>query len=140
MNRDIGLKLKRLDEALARQANSQLQSVGLTFSQINLLGVLFEQPDHQTTQRQLEVLLGVSHHTIVGLVRRLEAKGFISTYFSADDARMKVASLTSAGERIVNDGADKRDAAEEWLTRGLTDQEVAQLDGLLGKLLDNVSG
>ena len=138
MNKDIGIKLKMIDEALARNANNQLASVGLTLSQVNLLGALSQQPGRQTTQRQLETLLGVSHPTVVGLVKRLEAKEFVETHFSADDGRMKIVQLTAKGEHIVDDGAEKRGEAENWLTRGLSDAEVGQLNALLGKVLDNL--
>lgn len=135
---DIGLKLKMIDEALARNANSQLQDVGLTISQVNLLGVLSQQENGQTTQRHLETLLGVSHPTVVGLVKRLEGKGFVHTFFSSEDARMKIVHLTDTGSDIVNDGSDKRRQAEAWLTRGLSDKETTQLDRLLGKVLLNL--
>lgn len=138
MNQDIGLKFKIIDEALARQANAQLQAVGLTFSQANMLGALAQQDGFQTTQRHLEELLGVSHPTIVGLVKRLEAKGYVDTFFSAEDARMKIVRLTDTGTELVNDGASKRNEAEKWLTKGLTDQESSQLNRLLQKVLDDL--
>lgn len=139
MNKDIGLKFKKIDEALARKANSQLQSVDLTISQVNLLGALSEQHDGQTTQRHLETLLGVSHPTVVGLVKRLEPKGFVTTYFSIEDARMKIVQLTPEGRRIIDESAGKRREAEAWLTQGMSEREVTQLNVLLEKVLDNLS-
>ena len=138
MEKDIGLKFKMIDEALARRANHELEEVGLTLSQANLLGILFAQVDARMTQRQLEIVLGVSHPTVVGLVKRLETKGFVETYFSAEDARMKLVHLTDKGARVIAGGGEKRRETEAWLTRGLEVREVEQLNNLLGKLLDSL--
>lgn len=129
----LGFKIKAICDALGRGANRSFRELGVTFSQLCLLTNLVAQGGH-TTQRRLELLLGVSHPTVVGLVKRLEAKGYVTTFFSVEDARMKVVAITDEGRAATERAGRHRERSEAAMVCGLCDEDV----GRLKELLDHV--
>ena len=138
MDYRIGALLKRIDTALGRQANAQLASVGLTLTQVSVLGLLADAPNEGLAQKQIEQELDVSHPTTTGLVKRLGEKGLVAVYESPDDARMKIVRLTAKGREAAREGETHRAKAERALTEGFTDNELAQLKSYLSRIIDNL--
>lgn len=138
-NDDIGFRIKMISDALERSANRTFKEFGFTFSQMRLLVALIGN-DGCTTQRQLELALGVTHPTVVGLVQRLEAKGCIKTHFSVEDARMKVVTVTERGREAIDRVERQRAEIEGTMVRGLSDEEIAELKCLLDRVVANLTG
>lgn len=134
---ELGYKFKLIDEELSRQANQQLAEVGLTLSQIILLQVVDERGG-SCAQRAIERKLAVSHPTVTGLVKRLIAKGYVESFVSDEDARMKIVRLTPEGTRVVQRGRGYQAESERELTRGLAPDELKLLGDLLDKVVDDL--
>ena len=65
--------------------------------------IFFEDvPDAAGNQKQLQTMMNVSHPTMVGLVQRLEANGFVTTAPDTMDRRNKIVSLTEEAEAFIN--------------------------------------
>lgn len=134
---DLGFKMKAIYDALGRGANRSFKELDITFSQLSLLSNLMVQGG-QTTQRHLEQLMGVSHPTVVGLVQRLEAKGYVTSFFSVEDARMKIVAITDLGGAVAGRADGHRRLSERAMVRGLSDDEVAQLKSMLDRVYANI--
>ena len=77
MNHGIGYQFKIIDEKIKVRADEDLKRHDLTLMQTRVLGFLAE-VGGQATQKEIEDDLEVSHPTVVGLVFRMEQKGFLS--------------------------------------------------------------
>ena len=64
---------------------------------------------------------------------RLEADGLVTRIPAATDRRTKLASLTAAGRRAVEDGSQVQREAERDLLKRLSVDETRQLGSLLAK-------
>lgn len=97
------VKLSRLDKAIVavahahrRRAAELLAPLGLHPGQDVLLSVLSKRAS--ATQAQLARILRVEPPTLAVMVRRLEASGFVHRTRTAEDARVKIVSLTPQGQ------------------------------------------
>lgn len=84
----IGFLLKQIHDNMDRHANRNLKPQGLTFSQMRLLVLLYVRPS-APSQKELEEQMGVTHPTVVGLIKRLEGKGLVRCGFDSRDKRVK---------------------------------------------------
>ena len=134
----IGFLLARIHNNMDRQANNNLKSSGMTFSQMRILYYLLKHGEAPPSQKDIEDFLQVSHPTVVGLIKRLEAKGLIRCAPSERDRRYKRVCCTeqSAGihKLILSQDAEVFDA----LCHDLSPEQRAQLVELADLLLRGI--
>ena len=92
-----GSLLKQINDALERQANNSLRVDDLTMAQMGVLLALDRTDSKQMTLKELERIIRVAQSTAAGIVSRLEQKGFVECFGSAEDRRIKVVRLSESG-------------------------------------------
>lgn len=135
---DIGYLLKVIQEHTERHANQIFKPVDLTSSQVRVLKFLRGRGGERTTQKELQQYLKVSHPTVVGIVQRLEHKGFVRTEFDGEDKRNKYLYLTKREEELFEQMKASNDKMEHLLTRGMTGEQIEELKALLTLVYENV--
>lgn len=136
---DIGWLFKQIDEGLSRRANQSLCEVNLTLSQVSVLCLIDEQGGEiGMSLREIEHHLGMSQPTVTGLVKRLIAKGYVTSSIDAQDRRQRCVRLTSEGRVVVDDSAASRAECDSLIMQGFTEKERQQLVRYLERILDNV--
>lgn len=138
MMSDIGFLLKVIQEGAERHANQIFRSVELTSSQVRVLKFLRGRGGMPTTQKEIEHYLRVSHPTVVGIVHRLELKGFLRTEFDGEDKRNKYIYLTEKEEELYEQMKNNHEAMENLMTRGMTPEQIHLLRELLSMVYENV--
>jgi DNA-binding MarR family transcriptional regulator len=88
---------------------------------------------------ELADLVGRDHSTVSRQVAKLEALGLVSRQTSAQDQRVRAASITSEGRRIAAQLAAARDRLVDQLLEGWPPEEVAALARLNRKLADSMA-
>lgn len=134
---DIGFWIKRISEQIDRKINLMLRRYDLTLTQMRTLIFLRERGGQRTTLRDIEEAFGISHPTVVGIVRRLEVKGLLVCLPDEEDRRYRNVRLTNveALERLMAELFPTR--IEPALTEGFTGQELAELRRLLKLIYRN---
>ena len=136
--RDCGFYIKHINDTLQREANNALRAKDLTISQLTVLLLLENAPGHQFPLKKLEKQLHVAQSTAAGIIVRLEQKGFVEALGIADDKRVKMVHLTSAGLDCCADSQSHMRLAEQRLLSGLTEEERIQFESLLKKVSENL--
>lgn len=137
VNQNIGFLIKVISDRMKALGDNNLREHELTFSQMQVLGVV-DRNGGTIAQKEIERILDVSHPTIVGLVNRLQDKGFVICETDETDRRSKIVSLSDKAMSLGRTMREKRDAAESGMLEGLNDEEIEQLDTLLRKVYRNV--
>lgn len=137
VNQNIGFLIKVISDRMKALGDNNLREHELTFSQMQVLGVV-DRNGGTIAQKEIERILDVSHPTIVGLVNRLQDKGFVICETDETDRRSKIVSLSDKAMSLGRTMREKRDAAESGMLEGLSDEEIEQLDTLLRKVYRNV--
>lgn len=104
----------------------------LTLVQLHI--ILSIQPNTPVPMHIVSEVLMCDASNITGVVERLVARGLLSRYESPEDRRVKLLSLTEAGEAIRNQLTDGLQSEEIPELSSLSSDEQTQLVRLLDKI------
>lgn len=135
----LGYKLKLLHDQFLAGRNAQLESEGVTVTQLGILTYLDQNRDHSVPQKELSEKLGVSHPAISGTVFRLEEKGLIWRKEDAANKRQNSVMLTPKGEALLVSCKNNDRMRNKQLTENLSEEEQEALDRLLLKVYKNMA-
>ncbi len=139
-NSDIGFLFKKVDEKLSQHVNTVVSSLGITFPQLRVLGFINEAENQETTQKEIETFLEVSHPTTNGIIKRLEAKEFLTTQLTVKNGRMsKTVAITKKGQEICKSDIADRKSMEDNFKSWLTAKEYKTFEEILKKLYKRLS-
>ena len=133
----LGLKFKILSNLTDQRINQKLAALDLTTSQSMVLGFIVGRQE-PLYQKDIEKRFNMRHPTVTGIIQRLEEKGFITCSTDERDRRYKRICPT---QKSIDHHNSFTAIITEWnreLAAPLTDEEVATLQELLGKVLTGV--
>lgn len=133
-----GWFIKRINNALEREANANLQAMNLTMQQNRALIMLAHTPGYTMPLKAMEEQFGTAQSTVAGLVSRLEKKGLVEALSDPADKRVKLVRLTEEGMCLHDTTRQGIVASEERLTSLLTDEERQVLLTCLKKVYEAV--
>lgn len=133
-----GWFIKRIDNALEKEANANLQALNLTMQQNRVLIQLAHAEDNTLSLKALEERFGAAQSTVAGLVSRLEKKGLVEPLSDPSDKRIKLARLTEDGARLHAISRQNVVDSEERLTALLSAEEKEMLLTCLKKVYEAV--
>lgn len=133
-----GLLIKQMHDRLEKQANNALRPKDLTMMQVAVLMSLQKAEEKQLSMKEIERHFQVAQPTVVGIISRLEQKGFVEAFGDAADKRVKLAHITSAGEACCEEAAGYMHEAEESLLRGFSQEERIMFHALLVRAAENM--
>ncbi len=133
-----GQLIKLLHDRLEKQANNTLRAQGLTMMQISVLMELQKTEQKQLSMKALERKFCVAQSTVVGIVSRLEQKGFVEAFGDAADKRVKLVHITPAGEGCCQEAAGYMEQAEQTLLQGFSEEEKKMFNLLLTRAAENM--
>ena len=141
MINDIWYLIKQIDQNLLKEVNRNLETIGLPFSQLRVLVLLRQREKDRlmTSFRDIELNFDISHTTALGLLRRLEAKGFIRTETGHADRRVRNVYLTVTASKVWEILDSNRLKMEKRIINGFTKDEADTLKTLLKKVIRNIS-
>lgn len=135
--KDVGYLIKNINDKLKVKADADLGRYGLTFAQSKVFAFLHG-CGGEATQKEIEVFLDVSHPTVVGLVSRMEQKGYLACRPDETNRRNKLVSLTAKAEALGAEMDEHMRSNERQLLASLSDGEVAQLRRMLEIIYKNL--
>ena len=133
-----GWFIKRIDNALEKEANQNLQALNLTMQQNRVLILLAHAEEHTLSLKTLEEHFGAAQSTIAGLVSRLKKKGLIEAVTSPADRRVKLARLTAEGAHVHARSRQNVVDSEARLTSNLSPEEREIFLNCLKKVYETV--
>lgn len=131
LNTQVGFNLRRANQR--HVAIFQKHVDGLTPTQfaamarVNELGPL--------SQNRLGRLTAMDSATIKGVVERLLAKKLVALNPDPNDKRLRLISLTDTGRDLIAEATEQALAARRETLETLSEDEAAQLEALLAKLV-----
>lgn len=132
----IGLHVSQAARSLSRAFDDALAAAG---GSLPLWLVLLNLKANPTgSQREIAEAMGVSEATLTHHLNGMDAKGLITRRRDPANRRVHVLELTESGEAAFH---RLRAAAVEFdrrLRQGITDEEIAQIQGVLDRLAANV--
>lgn len=141
----IGPKIKIANTLIEKELNKQFAEIfrdySLTGAQISLMIYLYESKAQQITQKEVADAFVLSHPTIRGIVKRLEANKLIATSRLENDQRQIVLKLSDKGFNLIDKNIVKIRSimtnVNTRITKGLSDREISELEQVLSKISAN---
>lgn len=130
--------IKLIHDKLERDANQLLKSMDVTFVQSRVLAWLWHKGG-RATQPEIEEYLGVSHPTVVGILKRLGAKGFIEFQTDLQNRRIKVVCLRKKKASFFRKILSHQQDTEERALHALSPEERETLRHLLKRVYASLS-
>lgn len=138
MKRACGMMIKQIHDCLEKDTNNTLRAQDLTMAQVGALIELRSAEEKQMPLKELERRLHVAQSTAAGIVVRLEQKGFLESFGSSDDRRIKMVRITPKGEDYCMDSDRGMEQAEQKLLHSLTQEEKTVFLDLLEKVCNGM--
>jgi MarR family transcriptional regulator, transcriptional regulator for hemolysin len=134
----IGLQLTRTARSVSRAFDGALAEAGGSLPVWLVLLSLKSQPPGN--QRDLAEAVGIREATLTHHLNAMDARGLVTRRRDPANRRVHLVELTAEGEATFRRLRSAAVAFDQRLRRGLSDGDVARLDGLLGRLEGNVTG
>ena len=131
-----GLHLARASRLVSRAFNDVLSEAGGSLPVWLVLLNLKTRPT--ANQRELAEAVGIREATLTHHLNAMETDGLLTRRRDEDNRRIHVVELTDVGEAAFLRLRDAALGFDRRLRRGITAEELASLEGLLGRLAANI--
>ncbi len=141
VEKDCGGWISVLFHKLRKRVNADVQDLGLTGIQSRAIHyILVKSAEGPVYQRDVEGVFGVSRSTVTGMLQQMERDGLIRREGVPGDARLK--SLIPTQKAIELDAQVNAclRQAEQCLTRGLSDAQLAKFKDVAAQMSANLDG
>ena len=133
----IGLHLARTARSVSRAFDDALAQAGGSVPRWLVLISLKTQPVRN--QRELAEAVGIREATLTHHLNSMDEEGLITRRRDPANRRVHLVELTEAGEAAFQRMRGAATAFDQRLRSGLSGDDVAQLEALLGRLAANVT-
>ena len=133
----IGLNLARTAKLLSRAFGETLETAGGSLPIWLILRSLKAQ--RIGNQRELAEVVGIRGATLTHHLNAMEAEGLVTRRRDPANRRIHLVELTAEGEARFRTLRTAAIAYDQRLRTGLSDEDVAALEELLGRLRANVT-
>lgn len=132
-----GILFKQLSIAFENNLQRSAAQYGLTPSQASII-IYLESADHPVNQRELEVYYKLSNPTVTGLMKRMEAKGFIERIANPEDGRSKYIQLTPKALEVCSSVSQSMQNLEREMLQDLSPEEEELFHDMLMRVLKRI--
>jgi MarR family transcriptional regulator for hemolysin len=133
----IGLRLTRAARSVSRAFDDALaESGGSLPIWLVLISLKSQQPGNQ---RELADAVGIREATLTHHLNTMDTQGLITRRRDPANRRVHLVELTEAGEATFHRLRRAAGGFDQRLRHGITDDDVANLEDLLGRLERNVA-
>ena len=134
----LGLHLTRVSRTVSRAFDETLAEAGGSLPAWLVLISLKSQ--QLASQRELAEAVGIQGATLTHHLDTMESAGLVTRRRDPANRRLHLVELTPAGDALFLRLRAAAMAFDRRLRAGLSEDDVAQLEALLTRLRDNVSG
>lgn len=137
LQKDTGMIIKQISDALEKKTNNELREDGLTLTQSGFLTTLYFSSKKDLTMSELEEQMNVTQPTAFGVISRLCEKNLVETY-NEKNSRAKHVLLTKQGIEKCEHARSHMKEAETLLNKNLSNDEQKIFRELLIKVRDGL--
>ncbi|MES2979958.1 MAG: MarR family transcriptional regulator [Pseudomonadota bacterium] len=133
IDRMPGHAIRRLHQIAVGIAHQEAHELNITPVQYGVLQSVSNHPG--TDQRSLATMVALDTSTTAGVVDRLEARGLVTRSASPDDKRVRLLTLTPAGQQLLAEAIPRMERVQAMLLAPLTPTQRKEFVRLLDILV-----
>lgn len=101
LDNEIIIKMRQIVRSINLESKKIQKQYGVSIPQVLCLNFIKENPNYQSTQREIRNYLNLNASTITGIINRLEKKGLIARLPKLGDKRVSNIALTADGQKLL---------------------------------------
>ena len=125
---------KEIYVLMEKKRNQMFRESGITSAQMGVLITLDLSREPFLTMKELEKRMCLAQSTVVGLVARLEQKGFVECGIDEKDRRIKWVMRSEAGIQLCQHTREELQRLDREMLKGLSEEEREEFIRLLDRL------
>ncbi len=126
---------RMLYNVIQKKCQNAVSDLDITMSQGGALAAIEESAGGEISLKELEKRLQLSQSVTAGLVSRMEQKGFVESFGSADDKRIKIVKVTPLGREKCLAAQKILLQTEKEILAPLSEAEKSSMYAIVEKLL-----
>ncbi|WP_260705071.1 MarR family winged helix-turn-helix transcriptional regulator [Edaphobacter flagellatus] len=134
--RSAAQKMKRILIHLRGQMDEQLRPQGVTIAQLQMLKMIQKEPG--VSGAGLARACFITPQSAQALLKSLEEDGWIRREKDKVNDRIRIASITPSGEKLLAEAESAALVIENKIWRGIPDSSVKTLNEILAQCLENL--
>ena len=134
VKQDCMYMIKQLHDTIEKRMNQALSKYDLTMLQMGALVMLHKKKQGCCTLKEFAQLLHLAQSTTVGVVKRLEQKGYVQTATDSQDRRIKNVQITPEGLALCTQAGKQAEQTVEELFEGLDEEEIQMFIHFIKKI------
>ena len=138
-SQNLGPRLRHLSNRITQYMDQQFLALDLTSTQSFILHHLVLHEGEQIYPKDIEKRFHLTHPTVSGILKRLEAKGFLMSETESSDRRCKRVTMTPKAEECQKEIERHIQALERTMVAGMTPEEAISFGRLLDLAYENLS-
>lgn len=121
---EICQKMKRFDCMMRAHANRDMEAIGITGRQADILFYLMDHKEEKVKQVMIEKAFRLSNPTVTGVLNRLEQNGFLTRELSEKDRRCNYIVTTEKTEALFEEMERRGSCMEQNLFEGVSPEQT----------------
>ncbi|MCF8309451.1 MAG: MarR family transcriptional regulator [Bacteroidales bacterium] len=101
LDNEIIIKMRQIVRSINLESKKIQKQYGVSIPQVLCLNFIKDNPNYQSTQREIRNYLNLNASTITGIINRLEKKGLIARLPKLGDKRVSNIALTADGQKLL---------------------------------------
>lgn len=138
MGHTVGESLKHIVQKIKVNLDFELKDEELTASQTVVLLLLLDNQDRKISQKFIWEQLGLKHSTVIGILKRLEAKGFVQCLVDEENHKYRNVVTTERAQALGRILLEKQTKVDAMILKGFTAEETEMLTSFLERIDKNL--
>ena len=134
----LGHKIKLIDRQFRSRMDKNLENLGITTAQMNVLCYMEHHTERNVTQKQLSEAFNVKHSTMAGILQRMVEKDLLEIRPNPDNKKFKNIFLTEKAKSLQDKASAYREYTESVIIKDFTPDEKEYFEKTLFKVFHNL--
>ena len=134
----LGHKIKLIDRQFRSRMDKNLENLGITTAQMNVLCYMEHHTERNVTQKQLSEAFNVKHSTMAGILQRMVEKDLLEIRPNPDNKKFKNIFLTEKAKSLQDKASAYREYTESVIIKDFTPDEKEYFKKTLFKVFHNL--
>lgn len=134
----VGESLKRIVQKIKVNLDFELKDEDLTASQTVVLLLLLDNKERKISQKFIWEQLGLKHSTVIGILKRLETKGFVQCLIDEENHKYRNVVATEKAQVLDRILLEKQAKVDAMILKGFTEEETELLTSFLERIDKNL--
>lgn len=135
---NLGRKFKLISQQIKYRMDKEMEEMGVTFSQMQVLRFLATCQNEKVTQKRLACEFNVKHSTMAGILQRMLEKELIYIEVDQENKKCKNIYITDKALKFKEELIERIKSTENILIEDFNEEEVKTIHKLLDKIHNNL--